>query len=220
MSEEALRVLSPMDRFSIAHELAHLMFLKQSGKKPGDLFFTRPGTLHSLEVECNHLARALLIPKGQLLREIGTNLFDATIIGPLMDRFRVWPGVFIWRLQLDDVANAFPNSNGMLAYAEDGPSGVTIRAARLWGPKATHPYMPQDKNEKYIPMLGPQGRPIQDVRIKLDLHEFLRNTEMGKIETDVRWHSAQGVACTLSVVRISSNPLQAVFALDITGEIV
>src|SRR5262249_55986368 len=155
----------------------HLIFLKESGKSAKDQFFRRVETLDNLERQCNNMARALLIPRVSLIPQIGERLFDAIHMRQLMDQFGVWPGVFVWRLQLDDVSDAFPSEKGgLLAYAEENRHGVFVRGARVWGPKATHPYMDGNaRDEGRNPIIGPEGRPISEVRINLDLEACLRN---------------------------------------------
>lgn len=217
LTEESLRKLPDKVRFSIAHEIAHLVILKESGKKPSDPFFKR--NLHKLEPVCNYMARALLIPKRRLIQEIGDKLFDAVHIHQLIERFGVWPGVFVWRLQMDDLLDSFSGRDGVLGYAEENRGGVTVPAARVWGGKGSWPYSDTKVKDPRDLIVGPQNRNIKGVRINLDLEDFLRNSQEDVIESSIPWHASQRVPCILSVARIRLKPLKAVFAIKVTGEI-
>src|SRR3989442_41583 len=78
LSAESLVSLSPQERFSVAHELAHAILLKDADAvaKPRGL---RHGTT-AVESLCNELAGAILLPKRQFVGMIGDHLFDADIV--------------------------------------------------------------------------------------------------------------------------------------------
>lgn len=226
LTDGTLRDLEPTIRFSIAHEIAHLVYLKASGKSARDAFFKSERTLDSLEVECNRMARALLIPKASLIDQLGDRLFDAPHVRSLIERFRVWPGIFIWRLQMHDLGNSFKNHDGLIAYAEESRKGIILRGARVWGIKASARYTQRSEDghdksgDDRSPVLGPQGLYLKDIAINADIHEVLKQGHEVEIETSIPWHVNQKVPCVLSMATIQQEPLKLLFAIRLTGEII
>ncbi|MFO0968499.1 MAG: ImmA/IrrE family metallo-endopeptidase [Gemmataceae bacterium] len=226
LTDGELRDLEPTIRFSIAHEIAHVVFLKASGKSARDAFFKSERTLDSLESECNRMARALLIPKATVIERLGDRVFDAPHVRSLIERFRVWPGMFVWRLQMHDLDTSFKNHEGLIAYAEEDREGIFIRGARVWGMKASARYAqrPRGSHDKpgddMSPIVGPQGLHLKDIAINADIHEVLRQGQEVEVETSIPWHVNEKVPCVLSMAAIQQKPLKLLLAIKLTGEII
>ena len=77
--------LRPPVRFSVAHEIAQLLLVEIAGGDPNrDIFFKNEQTLDRL---CNELAGKFLLPKKNLEKTIGKQLFDAAHLAKLLQRF-------------------------------------------------------------------------------------------------------------------------------------
>ena len=97
LGPEPVDLLSPRQRFSLAHEIAHTFFYKLSASVP-----TSDDTISDasqLENICNRTAGHILVPTNLLKREVGDyEKIDATLVRSLATRFRTSLAVIIERL--------------------------------------------------------------------------------------------------------------------------
>ena len=142
ISTSACHKLSAPLRFSLAHELSHLIFLRESN---GDLHKLRRHTAR-LERECNAMAGAMLLPRESLFRELGSNLLDVENLSAVITRFCVSADTLLWRLREKDLATSFPNVDGMLVILDNARRGKSIWGGTVRGPQASIRWKPVIKD--------------------------------------------------------------------------
>jgi hypothetical protein len=113
-AEEGQGALSPRQRFTFAHELAHTHFFKMSDGLPT---VRKPEIAHlKLEEICNGAAGRILVPTNLLKREISQELsgnrerIDANFVRAMATRFNVSYDVMINRLRAVEPGNVFSRS--------------------------------------------------------------------------------------------------------------
>lgn len=103
---EPLGLLTPRQRFSLAHEIAHTLFYKMSESVPAP-----DGTLPitpDLEQICDRTAANILIPTHLLKKEVTDSAkIDATFVQSIATKFRTSVAVAIHRLAVVESSNPF-----------------------------------------------------------------------------------------------------------------
>jgi hypothetical protein len=180
--------LAPALRFTIAHEIAHAVFLQAGWDWNRDQF-----SRHDLALEstCSEIARVLLLPPSRLAREWDSRLFDVGHIETLLKRFRVSAHAFILRLKLPDIRGVFDGTDGMLAFAREEENHIRIVAYHTWGPLATGrfrriPESASTQNEQAVSGKGNAGgsghsrglerRPLDDLAPHYEMEKWVRKT--------------------------------------------
>ncbi len=202
--------LHPHIRFTIAHEIAHLIILQLAGGNWRSDLFRRHAV--ALENECSRMARALLLPKERLRREIGDRLFDVDTVRKLLTEFRVSPEVFVWRLRLPDMQAEFRSSDGLLAFAREQPDGsVGLVARAAWGTIASN---------RWKQILEERGRPrLEMLHLRPGICDAIRKLDNVDESTVVIWREGQVFPCRVKSCRLYSNPSGFLIGIQVTGEI-
>jgi len=112
---EPTKLLSPRQRFTLAHEIAHTLFYKGvEGVPVPNTKLKERGTRKRLGLEevCNHVATRLLVPKALLSGEINRKLkdperIDADFVRAMAAKFRVSYEVTLGRLRVAAPDNAY-----------------------------------------------------------------------------------------------------------------
>jgi len=205
--------LATPSRFSVAHEIAHLIF-KETAEEGSQSDFFRENA-DKLEVACNEIARMLLIPKQLLIREVGDRLFDASHLGRLLTTFRVSAEVIVRRFRLADLKSVFGNVSGLIALAREDEKAIRIVDSHSFGHLAL---------ERFGSALGRsggrlEGCAIQDLRLHSDVDRWLRQEEKGSQEIRVPWRTdaPERLPCELSFHRICRVPLVLLIGVKIAG---
>lgn len=121
-------------RFSVAHELAHLIILELTGREEKRDFFRRHS--EALERTCNEMAGAMLLPQLRLKREIGSRLFDAVHLRDLCGRFAVSPETFFLRFRSADVRTELKAFDGLVVLARENQESIEIALSIVLEPLA------------------------------------------------------------------------------------
>jgi len=112
---EPPKLLSPRQRFTLAHEIAHTLFYTGvEGVPVPNSKLTGQGTGKHLGLEevCNHVATRLLVPKALLSGEINRELkdpekIDADFVRAMAAKFRASYEVMLGRLRVAAPDNAY-----------------------------------------------------------------------------------------------------------------
>jgi hypothetical protein len=112
---ESPKLLSPRQRFTLAHEIAHTLFYTgvEGVPVPNTKLKERGTRKHlGLEEVCNRVAKRLLVPKALLFGEIDRKLrdlerIDADFVRAMAARFRVSYEVTLGRLRVAAPDNAY-----------------------------------------------------------------------------------------------------------------
>ncbi|MFL5246000.1 MAG: ImmA/IrrE family metallo-endopeptidase [Gemmataceae bacterium] len=221
--------LAPPLRFTIAHEIAHTVFMKAGWDSNRDLF-----SRHDLALEssCSKMARVLLLPPSRLVREWEGRLFDIEHIKTLLKRFRVSAQAFILRIQLPDLRGAFDGTDGMLAFAREEEGQIQIVAYHTWGPLATGRFsaIPESgptENEQAGPGKGKvrgsvqnkglEGRPLDDLSRDFDIEAWLQRGERDPRPIRVVWRPGTILPCEIIARQIHSKPRGFLISIRVNG---
>lgn len=201
---ERADILPPV-RFTLAHELAHLVFLKvKGGSWDSDLFRRHE---RALEHACSRLARMILMPKDLLKRELGNDLFNTENLKRLLSIFRVSPEVLLLRLKLPDMEAACGNQSGLIALVAESSGSLLIELARTWGHTAQERFgnaIERAKSEQREPEQSadevysgaeearlPEGLPLSALGLPVDIDSWLRSGDTGEKDLRVVWRSGE-----------------------------
>lgn len=207
MLPDALSQLTPPLRFSIAHELAHLIILGLSGRKHDDDIFQRHGA--ALERTCNEMAGAILLPKPRLFQDIAGQLFDAAHLGDLIKSFGVSPEVFLQRMDQPDMREALKNLDGLLALVREEGEAMGLTSRLIVGNLASQ-----------------RWRHVRDSREKLGIEALLlppvlrRSTceEVNvKENAQVEWRPGMVLPCEVTACRLYPNPIAILISIRVVG---
>jgi hypothetical protein len=99
-------LLSPRQRFSLAHEIAHTFFYKFSDSLPAPDGTVSNG--YELEKICDRMASHILVPTDLLKREIGSSeKIDVDFVRSVATKFRTSLEVMIERISMVESSNSF-----------------------------------------------------------------------------------------------------------------
>lgn len=221
--------LAPALRFTIAHEIAHAVFLQAGWDWNRDLFSRHDVALEST---CSQMARVLLLPPSRLAREWEGRLFDVGHIQMLLKRFRVSAHAFILRLQLPDLRRAFDETDGMLAFAREEEGGIWIVAYHAWGPLATgrvkailesgstqkeHAVRGKGEARRLVQNAELEGRALDELAPGIGIEAWLRRGESGARSIRVVWRPGMSLPCEINAREIHSKPRGFLISIRVDG---
>lgn len=171
----------PPLRFSIAHEVAHVLLYDCLDGQVDNGVFTR--YWRDMEITCDYIAGALLLPKARLLQELKRRSFGIENVLTLLKDFRVSAEVFLRRLKDEDVRKHLNGFDEFLAIVRrvDGDSKVIAPFCR--GARATSRFSVAEKAE------------LSELCLPTDIEESLRETRSFQQITKISWHSSQVIEC-------------------------
>lgn len=234
VDDEKWGTLKPSLRFSIAHEIAHAVFLKAAGDKSHRDFFQK--NQQAFENGCNILARIFLLPKSMLIREIDSRLFDVDHLSRLVLTLHVSPEVFLRRFHVSDLKGRFTDVDGLLAFVQDKEENVEFKACHMWGDNAIGLFQHSLKESKRKTMESEhlslstdysqpkwilQGLKLNEIGLgnSRDIEYRLRNNQADKIEMDVKWARGEVIPCRLSFRLLGERPPGWLFCVQVMGPI-
>ena len=192
ISAESLSPLASSVRFTLAHELAHLILYSLSDEDE-DSFKNHEDRL---EVTCNQLAGAIVLPKESLVREVDGKLFDAQHLARLLPLFRVSVDILVRRLHAPDLRSAFGTLDGALAVARPSNGALNISAHFSVGAYASIRWKPIEPSDE---------TPGWD---RLWLNEVvcndIINNKSNRAIVDVLWHKVakETIRCEVTSLRV------------------
>ena len=219
-------------RFTVAHEIAHAIFLQAAGGDSNSDLFQK--NAQAVENACSILARVLLLPKQILVRQIGDRLFDINHVRNLLSIFQISPEVFIRRMHLSDMRREFGNVDGLLAFGQETDGAIGVRACHVVGYHALGRFnraLEGDKKRKtesrYRSLSRSyrqdewvaEGQPLAKLRLGVDIESLLRNGETGQKQLQILWHPDEKdvIPCDLVFRRIHKQPLGFLVGIKVTG---
>ena len=212
--------LKPLRRFSVAHEIAHAVFLKAVGYGSRlDLFQKNE---RAVENACNILARIFLLPRSMLVREIDSRLFDVDHLGKLVHAFGVSPEVFLRRFHVSDMRGQFTAMDGLLAFIEDKGVHIEFKVCHMWGDHAIARFQhslqeSRKKLSEYLSLSADykqtrwalEGLRLNEIGLgnSSDIASMLKNKQADRIDMHVEWARGEVIPCNLSFRQIRERPL-------------
>lgn len=140
------------ERFTIAHEIAHLLILRASNNNSTGDSITREASDDYAEVErlCNLGAAEILMPEQLALRRFGEWGFSAAALQQLYDAFLVSFETLLYRL-----AETIPSSAMILwrRYARHGSEATALRVLtsyQRYRDSANAPWLPKGCTAKHV----------------------------------------------------------------------
>jgi len=226
--------LKPPTRFSVAHEIAHAVFLKTADYDSHRDFFQK--NERAIEKGCNILARILLLPRSILIHEIGSRLFDVDHLCKIILAFGVSPEVFLRRFHVSDMRGQFTNMDGLLAFAQDKGENIEFKACHICGDYAIGRFQHglegsrKKGRESEYRSLSPNYIETKWVLEGLNLNEIglgnskdiafrLKNERAGQMEMDVKWAGDEVIPCRLNFRLIREKPFGWLLSLQVVGDI-
>jgi hypothetical protein len=205
--EDFDRLSAPL-RFTVAHEMAHVLFFELLGGDCENQLLRKHW--RALEHTCNQMARVLLLPKKPFLRELGGDLFSLQAATTVIRRYRVSPDVFIFRFRVADIGRAFDgHDEGLIAYIKDRVNGPRIMAAHSLGTVA---------NIRWPVRNWRSGRIALDkLYLSIDVEALLRTRHRGVVDAEVLWRDDQMIPCKVEVWPFPREPIRGVVSIRLTG---
>lgn len=225
-------------RRTIAHEIAHLLFLNAAGKKQDSDLFRK--NEEAVENGCNILARVFLLPRNMLPHELGERLLEVDYVNSLLTTFRVSPEVFVRRLHLSDM-RLDCKLDGFFAYVQEQEGILRIIACHVVGAnsldrfnsalskgKSPQEYLSLSDNYKQVRwvmerVIDRKHMPLVDVGLgrnfnaSMDIESKLRATERAELDLEVGWGGGDVKPCKLAFVRRHDAPLNLLMSVQVVG---
>lgn len=212
-------------RFSIAHELAHLVLVRLKGGDPNKDIFSR--SEEALDHLSNELASSILMPAGRLVTEIGEKLLSPNHLVSLTGTFRVSPEALARRIASPEVRRRFGNVDGLVAYAReeisDGNASTAVFrfvAGYMWGVPARHLFGIGEKRtgDLFDTSRFPSGHTLAEMRLDPDPTHALRTEKSGIRSLNAIWRKGPPrkiLRCELQFCRTSEKPLGLLLAIRV-----
>jgi hypothetical protein len=222
-------------RFTTAHELAHLAFLKAANQDSQSELFRR--NEKAIENGCNILARIFLLPRQMLIREIANRLFDVDHVCEILSSFQVSPEVFIRRLHLSDVDLRQSKGDGFLAFAHEEEGTIRVKACHIlgtYGKQRFHQALQLDKNDGEISYRhrslsadykqakwALEGSTLDDVKLDKNkkIESALRNADRGQLELLVGLGEGNIIPCEFVFRRLDQKHRSLLIRLQVIGPV-
>ena len=202
-----LNALTPQLRFSIAHELAHLIILEISGaRSKSDVF---RGRSDALEATCNEMAGAILLPRSRLKREIDGRLFNAPHLRGLCAKFGVSPDTLVWRFRSSDVRDEFKAFDGLIVVARGEKGAMEIESSMVLEPLARQRWrsIADARDNLQIEALG----------LPSDALSSVYDEDRVATKVEIEWRPGMTLPCELTTCRLYSKPLTIMMAIQVVG---
>lgn len=205
--QESFDRLKPQVRFSIAHEIGHVIFIKEANAGVANDKHRR--NVKALEAACNQMAGVILIPKAQFLQVVGDGLFNVTRVVKAMDVFGVSAMTFVLRLKGSDLQRSAQNVNGVLALAQETGGTIVIGPIHVKGPLASGIWQNLSQAN--------QEEPLEGLHLSARQRELVcqSKTVVEKICIGVR--ADRSVECVLTAERLRLKPLRLLVGIQVTG---
>lgn len=169
----------PPVRFSIAHEIAHVLLYDCVNGQVDHCVFTE--YWRDMEVTCNYIAGALLLPKARLLGELRRRPFGIEHVFALAKDFRVSTEVFLRRLKDDDVRKNLNGIDEFMAILRPGDGGPKVVAPFYRGERATTRFSVAEEAD------------LSALRLPADIEGPLREGRSFQQTAKISWYSGRQV---------------------------
>ena len=171
------------------------------------------------------MARVILIPQQRLVKEIGTpdQLFDGRHLKHVCNMFRVSPEVFVRRLTLTDMRDAFGNVDGLIAFVRVEAESFRIVASHVWGPQACSRFRvsPRLSRQGHHTVSkrpdNPDGCMLRELHLGSDLDTPLGTSEHHQEELRVPGAKNLELPCEFNACLTSSRPRAFLISIRVSG---
>ncbi len=172
----------PPLRFTIAHELAHMLFYDLVPSGPNSALLAE--NPDKLECVCNRIAASLLLPRSRLPPDLKQRRFDVDYIGQIIARFKVSAEAFLWRFANDDVKGIYKDCDGIIGLLRHGRNGWSIKACLGRG-VFTIPLLGNAKTDDVAKHL--EGKGMEALRLPPAIEMSITSEGSGSCSVDFPW---------------------------------
>jgi hypothetical protein len=207
VNAETLKALKPSVRFSVAHEIAHAIFLKETNAAKKKALFLKHND--DLESACNQMAGAMLLPKPQFTAAIGDKLFDANRVTELTTAFGVSATTLILRLKSPDMRGTFRELDGLLAIVEEVGATKVVKVFHFLEPYSN--LMWKNLSE------GDHAQIWEKLHLGSTNLDQLRESKTVDQSIRIAFDPNRTIACQLTSRRLRDRPLRILVGIRIAG---
>ena len=136
--------LPPMVRFSIAHELAHLLLYDAIDED--EVVSVLDHNWEAVEIACNRIGGMLLLPKASFLRELQSGILDTGRIDTLCAKFGVSREAILRRMCDEEIRTNVQDFDGLVALLKAIDNDLRIVAPFVRGPLASGRFKVKEKS--------------------------------------------------------------------------
>jgi IrrE N-terminal-like domain len=210
VSVETWSQLSKPLRFTLAHELSHLILLRIAEDDVAAFKYCEP----ELETACNEMAGGLLIPKASLVSGLVGRAFDADHALELASSFRVSPRVFTLRLNARDLTFSSSEPGGLLALIRQRDGKFVFDAVHVHGSRGDHRW------GRFKVKTGRENAAVDHLFLQPGVFDNIANTEHMRRTEKLVWRldTHEFLRCELTSRRLSRNPLTVLIGIQITDD--
>jgi hypothetical protein len=212
VSSETWAKLSRPLRFTLAHELSHLILLQI---KSGDVSAFKDCE-SKLETLCNDMAGALLMPKSKLLDDLANEPFDVNRVIDLASKFRVSADTFVIRLNAPDHAPRTDEPGGILALMRRRDARLEFDAVHVHGWRANQRW------DKLKTKAGREKAGVEDLFLRPEVIDQITSCDDVQQKAGVVWRTdtREMLACDLTSRHLQRDPLAVLIGIRITDDTV
>lgn len=200
--------LNPPVRFSVAHELAHIIFYDLAKDENNALLRKN---VDELEVACNQIASTLLIPSKFIIDFTSEKLFDASRLNTLRKELKVSPDVLVWRFTNPDMKELHNDQQGYIALIRQEYEKLNIIASVTFGAQA------QARFDKLSIKSNPDQKLLFDhLQLPDEIYDKFYKENEFKQKINVRG-SDSFLPCDFSMIKYASRPPSYLVTIEVTG---
>lgn len=172
----------PPVRFTIAHEIAHLLFYGLVPDGPNSALLAEDPD--RLETACNRIAALLLLPISRLPSGLREHRFDVPFIADIIRRFKVSPEAFIWRFGHEDAKDIYKDCDGIIGLLRQRGNSWAIRVCHGRGRYIIQLLGDRKKDEVAEHL---KGKEITSLRLPQEIETKLKSEPAGESEVRFPW---------------------------------
>jgi len=216
--------LAPPIRFSVAHEMAHVIFIQVVRDESADLLRRKQDLL---EVACNQIAGRILVPAQAFKREVSDQLLNASHLRTLASKFRVSPEVLVRRLRLRDTRGGFRDVHGYVGLFREAEGSLRMVASQAFGPHAQGRFgravrrdllRPSSNGEaRRMSVSDDERRSLDDLDLPPEVHSFFSEDHVDSRQLEVACSNGLKLPCNITTARCSRRPTAFLIAIEVTG---
>jgi hypothetical protein len=207
LTRDLCLALSPPLRFTLAHEVAHLILLRLANNDLGRFANQAP----ALETGCNQIAAALLLPETRLTKELDGRFFDATRLLAAAELFKV--SLFTLIIRLGEISTKSKESgDGAVFLLREIERDLIVQASFVTGPMARVRWKKAAS--------GDLSTGLRDLYLPQDTLSRIVAGEMVEEEADVVWHPVAGdvIRCRITSCRIKNSEASTLVGIQVLVE--
>lgn len=181
-NQEWSRLRAPV-RFSIAHELAHILFYDAVGGQTDNELLSQ--NWNEVEKACNQMAAIMLLPKERLMRELGKTVFDNEHVSSVARRFGVSRETILRRLEHKEIRRRIQDVDGIICLVRRKGTEFELVAPHIRGEKASARFRANDESK------------LESLRLPSRIDSLIRAGVAVRERVRVDWRENEYIECEI-----------------------